>query len=741
MLPRPRVAVLVATALALVVVPAVPSAAAGPVTAITMQADPGTWTYERMNAVFDSGLTVEVREAATRDNVTVRTDPARTPDGLVQIQASPGAPRLAVGSYAIGGPFDATLPYVMTWFGPDTCMGGTGTLDVLALTRDASVALTSLAADVTRSACPAPASSGHWSLRWNSTVPYQHTATTSLDVGELVGGRSVDGTVTVTNAGTGSQTYGASEIPVGNPEYAGIATVVSDGCAGRTLAPRQNCTLTVRFVSDGEHHFRGYVRTPDQTARGVTLTRVQMEALPVPPVPVVVPRALRGEIQLTSSTQAQKFRVLRASAGEPEHEVAHDVAMPWTDTAVTGGVRYTYRVRAVNGDVASEPSPPLTVMALLPAEGNDGELVPIDPVRVLDTRSGLGAPAGKLGAGKVLTFDPALGDAIPRTGVSAVLLNVTGTEPTQATHVRVWPAGDPLPDTSSLNLVPGQSRPNQVVVPLGDDGRVALHNNAGATHLLVDVQGFYSTADGEDGGGYHPVATTRILDTREPDWDGGVYPLGPGEEIWVPVDDLLGRSPTAVDVNLTVTQPTQAGHVVAWAGDTDAPGVSNVNYAPGQTVPNHAVVPVSFDGAWPGFALRNNTTGTAHVLVDLQGWYDDGTATDGLRFRPSTTTRVADTRAGGRAVAAGQTLVVPSSALPAAVAHVVNATATQSSGPGHLVAWSGDGSVPGTSVVNFARGEDSPNLATVATGADGRIAVTAGSSSVHVIVDHLGVFY
>lgn len=371
--------------------------------------------------------------------------------------------------------------------------------------------------------------------------------------------------------------------------------------------------------------------------------------------------------------------------------------------------------------------------------GAEGTYVPIDPLRVVDTRSGLGGRTGKLGQQEYMTFNPALGGAVPTSGVSAVLLNVTGTEPTHPTHIRVWPTGSPLPGTSSVNLERGQSRPNQVVVPVGPDGRVALFNNTGSTHLVVDVQGFYSKADGEPGGGYHPTNPYRVLDTRDDDWPleprevAGVYVSAPGVD-WATV--------TAVDVNLTVTEPTTPGHITAWPGDGPPPSVSNVNFAPGQTVANHAVVPVMVDPDGEPYIVVRNSNGYTHFIVDVLGWYDDGSRTDGLRFTPSRTSRVADTRSGSGRVAAGGSLVVPGSALPpAALAHVVNITSTEASGPGHLTTWNGTGTRPSTSTVNYTRGEDSPNLATVGVGPDGRIAVGANTSPSHVVVDHLGYFW
>jgi hypothetical protein len=372
-------------------------------------------------------------------------------------------------------------------------------------------------------------------------------------------------------------------------------------------------------------------------------------------------------------------------------------------------------------------------------DGAEGSYVAVAPVRVLDTRTGLGGRAGKLGPGGRMTFDPSLGGAVPRSGVSAVMLNVTGTEPTHPTHVRVWPGGTPVPGTSSLNLAPRQDRASQVVVPVGTDGTVALYNNNGSTHLVADVQGYYSDSDGPAGGEYHLTAPTRVLDTRD-----SRRPLRPGEVLRVPVGapGVDAGTLRAVDVNVTVTEPTTAGHLTAWAGAGAAPDASTVNFAPGQTVANHAVVPVSLDRVTgqPYVSVRNSN-GLTHVVVDVQGWYDDGSRDDGLRFAPSLTERVADSRVTGSKLAAGGTLTVMPWRLPDGVAHVVNITATESTGPGHLTAWSGAGPLPGTSTVNFATGEDSPNLATVPSGHWGALAVTTRSAASHVVVDHLGYFW
>ncbi|MBD0689902.1 hypothetical protein BG452_29010 [Streptomyces sp. CBMA123] len=54
----------------------------------------------------------------------------------------------------------------------------------------------------------------------------------------------------------------------------------------------------------------------------------------------------------------------------------------------------------------------------------------------------------------------------------------------------VYPHGDALPDVSNLNFLPGQTIPNQVVVPV-KDGKVSLYNASDAPlHLVVDEFGY-----------------------------------------------------------------------------------------------------------------------------------------------------------------------------------------------------------------------------------------------------------
>jgi hypothetical protein len=77
--------------------------------------------------------------------------------------------------------------------------------------------------------------------------------------------------------------------------------------------------------------------------------------------------------------------------------------------------------------------------------------------------------------------------------VSAVILNVTVTEPTEGSFVTVWPGGETRPLASNLNYAAGQTVPNLVAVKVGAGGSVSLYNLSGWAHVIVDVAGWYGS--------------------------------------------------------------------------------------------------------------------------------------------------------------------------------------------------------------------------------------------------------
>jgi len=74
----------------------------------------------------------------------------------------------------------------------------------------------------------------------------------------------------------------------------------------------------------------------------------------------------------------------------------------------------------------------------------------------------------------------------------------------------------------------------------------------------------------------------------------------------------------AVAANVTVTQPSKQGNLNAYPAGSYPPLASVVNYNPGITRANNAVVPLNTAGQ---AAVRCGPTGTSHVIIDLAGYF------------------------------------------------------------------------------------------------------------------------
>ena len=83
----------------------------------------------------------------------------------------------------------------------------------------------------------------------------------------------------------------------------------------------------------------------------------------------------------------------------------------------------------------------------------------INPERLLDTRVGIGAPAAAVGPQQVLTVQIAGSGSVP-ADATAVLMNVTVDAPTRGGYVTVFPAGEPLPSTSNINMPANKTVPH-----------------------------------------------------------------------------------------------------------------------------------------------------------------------------------------------------------------------------------------------------------------------------------------
>ncbi|WP_206665913.1 hypothetical protein, partial [Pedococcus bigeumensis] len=106
-----------------------------------------------------------------------------------------------------------------------------------------------------------------------------------------------------------------------------------------------------------------------------------------------------------------------------------------------------------------------------------GAYTPLNPARVLDTRTNLGG-TGPVAAHGTVHLQVAGRGGVPASGVSAVVVNVTVTAAKSAGFLTVYPDGSTMPTASNLNFAAGQTIPNLVIAKVGANGRIALTNGA-----------------------------------------------------------------------------------------------------------------------------------------------------------------------------------------------------------------------------------------------------------------------
>ncbi|MCX6519215.1 MAG: hypothetical protein NTZ21_00970 [Actinobacteria bacterium] len=268
------------------------------------------------------------------------------------------------------------------------------------------------------------------------------------------------------------------------------------------------------------------------------------------------------------------------------------------------------------------------------------------------------------------------------------------------------------------------------------------------------------------GGEYHPLTPARIYDSRAAT---AVNEPSPGAKPATPAQptfdiDLLGvggipdrpADVLAVVVNITVTEPTAAGWLNAYGAGASSGLASIVNYTTGQTVPNLSIVRPGANGDLTVKLFTQNASATAHVVVDVFGWFSTSSNADrGARLVPITPGRLLDTREGagvplgragsvevqvrGATLSTGQVLGAGSDI----VGVVLNVTGInqQADSTGtflSVVPTLTAGVPPSTSNVNLSRGQIKPNMVIVPVGADGKIRLYNHAGSAHVAVDVAG---
>lgn len=254
------------------------------------------------------------------------------------------------------------------------------------------------------------------------------------------------------------------------------------------------------------------------------------------------------------------------------------------------------------------------------ATSTDGRFVSIAPERWMDSRNNGLLPAGMgtptmIAAGAMATMVRLPSTVVPTGGVKALVVNVTADGANEAGFMIAIPDGGNAAGAqhSTVNYAANSAAANTAIVPAGPGGAVAVYTTA-STHIIVDVVGYITdgTATNTTTGLFQVITPYRAFDTRH----APLTPFAPTEARTIALNTAPGvaTNASAVSSNLTVVDPAASGFLTVYP--LVEPATSNLNFGPGQTVANGALLRLSPTGA---VVARMNQAG--HVLIDINGFF------------------------------------------------------------------------------------------------------------------------
>ncbi|GAC1445334.1 MAG: hypothetical protein NVSMB55_25850 [Mycobacteriales bacterium] len=255
-----------------------------------------------------------------------------------------------------------------------------------------------------------------------------------------------------------------------------------------------------------------------------------------------------------------------------------------------------------------------------------GHWSPMAPARVVDTRSGTGAPAGPVSGSVTFTVP----SSVP-PDAAGVVLDVTAVTPSADGYLRLAPAGQP-PTTTALNFQGGGSTTG-LAITKATNNQVTVTIAGAPANLVVDLVGYYE-GNAPSGSQYVAVTPQRFLDTRS-----GLGAKGPGlGPLSVTVPAIVPQDATAVILDVSV---------VGAAGNTfvrlAAPGTPAVTTAV-NAVAHQSRTGLVITGLRDGQITLASYGSNSDLVIDLVGYQ---TTTAPPSPSPSPTTTPTATPTGG----------------------------------------------------------------------------------------------
>jgi len=288
-----------------------------------------------------------------------------------------------------------------------------------------------------------------------------------------------------------------------------------------------------------------------------------------------------------------------------------------------------------------------------PTNGVGYNVIAGGPYRICDTRpnnpshltggeaqcDGTNNAGTTLGSGQTLNVQvtgltDSAGHVIsPPAGATAAVVDIWAGDATTATFLVAYPADQPKPATSNVEVTAGGVTTKEVTVPLSSTGAIKIFNEAGSVDLAVQVEGYF-TGSGDQ---YVPITSERICDTRTSNPSGltgsaaqcnGTNNTGnkipAGGTLTINVTSLttgvatpIPANATAIVVNVIALNETTTGWLTLYPAGQTTPLTTTVSYgAANTTVSNETTVGLGSNGQ-----ITVYSSAASDVVVDLTGYY------------------------------------------------------------------------------------------------------------------------
>ena len=244
---------------------------------------------------------------------------------------------------------------------------------------------------------------------------------------------------------------------------------------------------------------------------------------------------------------------------------------------------------------------------------------PVTQCRVADTRNSTGVLGGPmLAANGVRTLPVPISSCGIPTSARAYSINATVVPSGPLDYLTLWPAGQAQPLVSTLNAPTGAIVANAAIVQAGSDGAINAFAPS-ATHLVVDINGYFAPPGAPNAQRFYPVSPCRVLDSRSPNGGLGGPALSAAQTRTWPIPSSgcgLPAGASAFSLNATVVPTAGLGYLTLWAAGQAQPLASTLNAPDDPIVANAAIVVAGVGGAVSTFATHQT-----QLILDTNGYF------------------------------------------------------------------------------------------------------------------------